>query len=73
MSTAAIFCIIMGFLGFTGIVCGTAIALKKISKKCKHEWKTVKEINLTHNGVQIGYRYIQQCTHCGAVQNVDCY
>lgn len=69
---ATVFWIVLGIVGVTGIVGGTMVTLKKLSMHCKHQWKTVKELNLVFHGSVIGYRYIQQCVHCGAVQKVDC-
>ena len=70
--SATVFWIMLGIAGVTGIVCCTMVTLKKLSFRCKHQWKTVKEINLVAHGSTIGYRYIQQCVHCGAIQHVDC-
>ena len=76
MTTATIFWIIVGIISLVAIICATIIKLKKLSRECKHEWKTVKEISLTEDGsdntAEIGKRYIQQCIHCGDVRNKDC-
>lgn len=73
MTTATIFWIIVGIISLVAIICATVIKLSKLSRECKHEWKTVKEIDLVDgNNDKIGKRYIQQCVHCGDVRHVDC-
>lgn len=76
MTTATIFWIIVGIISLVAIICATIIKLTRLSRECKHEWKTVKEIRITEDGtddtVCIGYRYIQQCANCGEVRNKDC-
>lgn len=70
---ATLFCIVVGIVGVTSIVCVTIVTLKKISLRCKHQWNTVKEIEIANgDGTVIGYRYVQQCVHCGALQYIDC-
>lgn len=77
MTTATIFWIIVGIISLVAIICATVIKLSRLSRECKHEWKTVKEIKVTEDGtddtVCVGYRYIQQCVHCGEVRHKDCY
>ena len=72
--SATVFWLVLGIIGVTvtAIVCVTLVTIKKLSLRCKHQWKTVKEIDLVAQGAIIGYRYIQQCVHCGAIQHVDC-
>lgn len=73
MTTATIFWIIVGIISLVAIICATIVQLTKLSRECKHEWKTVKEINLVDNdNTIIGKRYIQQCVHCGDVRHIDC-
>lgn len=73
MTTATIFWIIVGIISLVAIICATVIKLSKLSRECKHEWKTVKEIDLVDgNNDKIGKRYIQQCVHCGDVRHIDC-
>lgn len=77
MTTATIFWIIVGIIGLVAIICATIVQLTRLSRECKHEWKTVKEIKVTEDGTDdtacIGYRYIQQCANCGEVRHKDCY
>lgn len=77
MTSTTLFLIVFGIIVLAAIICVTVIELKKMSLLCKHEWKTVKEIKVTEDGTDntacIGYRYIQQCTHCGEVRHRDCY
>jgi hypothetical protein len=77
MTTATIFWIIVGIISLVAIICATIIKLARLGRECKHEWKTVKEIRVTEDGTDdtacVGYRYIQQCTHCGEVRHKDCY
>lgn len=68
-----IIAISLGLAAITGIICLTIYELKVLSKQCKHQWKTVRDYTLSRAGVTISNRYIQQCVHCGKVQNVDCY
>lgn len=73
MTTATIFWIIVGIIALVSIICATIVKLSQLSRECKHEWKTVKEIDLVDgNNDKIGKRYIQQCVHCGDVRHVDC-
>lgn len=73
MTTATIFWIIVGIIALVAIICATIIKLAKLGRECKHEWKTVKEIDLVDgNNDKIGKRYIQQCVHCGDVRHIDC-
>ena len=74
MTTGTIFLIVVGIIGLVSIICATIVQLTKLSRECKHEWKTVREIDLIDgNDDKIGKRYIQQCVHCGDVRHVDCY
>ncbi len=73
MTTATIFWIIVGIISLVAIICATIIKLTRLSRECKHEWKTVKEIDLVNDDDEkIGKRYIQQCVHCGDVRHIDC-
>ena len=73
MNNWMIFWIVVGILSIAAIVSYTIIRLRELNFKCKHEWKTAREIDLVNNdGENIGKRYIQQCVHCGEVRNVDC-
>jgi hypothetical protein len=55
-------------IGFgVGIITSSAFG----KKKCQHKWKTVKETRVTLHGLQIGYRYTQQCEHCGELKVFD--
>lgn len=73
MTTATIFWIIVGIISLVAIICATIIKLARLGKECKHEWKTVKEIDLVNDDDEkIGKRYIQQCVHCGDVRHIDC-
>ena len=77
MTTATIFWIIVGIISLVAIICATVIKLSRLSRECKQEWKTVKEIKVTEDGTDhtacVGYRYIQQCANCGEVRHKDCY
>jgi hypothetical protein len=73
MTTATIFWIIVGIISLVAIICATIIKLARLGRECKHEWKTVKEIDLVNDDDEkIGKRYIQQCVHCGYVRHIDC-
>lgn len=73
MTTATIFWIIVGIISLVAIICATIIKLARLGRECKHEWKTVKEIDLVNDDDEkIGKRYIQQCTNCGDVRHIDC-
>ena len=73
MTTATIFWIIVGIISLVAIICATIIKLARLGRECKHEWKTVKEIDLVNDdNEKIGKRYIQQCVHCGDVRHIDC-
>lgn len=73
MTTATIFWIIVGIISLVAIICATIIKLARLGRECKHEWKTVKEIDLVNDDDEkIGKRYIQQCVHCGDVRHIDC-
>ena len=73
MTTATIFWIIVGIISLVAIICATIIKLARLGRECKHEWKTVKEIDLVNDANEkIGKRYIQQCVHCGDVRHIDC-
>ncbi len=65
--------IALGLCGLAAIVGAIIIKIKKMSAQCRHEWKTVKDYTITNNGRVIGHQYIQQCVHCGTVQDVKCY
>ena len=68
-----IFWIVVGILSLAAIISYTLIKLRMAAFVCKHEWKTVKEIDLVdENDDKIGKRYIQQCVHCGELRKVDC-
>ena len=77
MTNWMIFWIVVGILSLAAIVSYTLIKLRELNFKCKHEWKTVKEIRITEDGTDntacVGYRYIQQCANCGEVRHKDCY
>lgn len=73
MTNWMIFWIVVGILSLAAIVSYTLIKLRELNFKCKHEWKTVKEIDLVNDDSEkIGKRYIQQCVHCGDVRHIDC-
>lgn len=73
MTTATIFWIIVGIISLVAIICATIIKLARLGRECKHEWKTVKEIDLVNDDDEkIGKRYIQQCVYCGDVRHIDC-
>ena len=73
MHPVAIFFIAIGVCGLAGIVGAIIITVKKISTQCRHQWKTVKDYTITRGERVVGHQYIQQCVHCGAVQDVKCY
>lgn len=64
--------IVIGLVIITFIICFTIYCIKELANECKHKWNTVYEYDIKRNGVVIGTRYIQQCVHCGTIQNVDC-
>lgn len=63
----------LGVCGLAAIIGAIIITIKKMSTQCRHEWKTVKDFTITRGERVIGHQYIQQCVHCGAVQDVKCY
>ncbi len=65
--------IALGLCGLAAIVGAIIIKIKKMSAQCRHEWKTVKDYTITRGDKVIGHQYIQQCVHCGTVQDVKCY
>lgn len=65
--------IALGLCGLAAIVGAIIIKIKKMSTQCRHEWKTVKDYTITSGDRVIGHQYIQQCVHCGTVQDVKCY
>lgn len=73
MAIITILIIALGLCGLTAIVGAIIIHIKKMSTQCKHQWKTVKDYTITRGDRVIGHQYIQQCVHCGTVQDVKCY
>ena len=73
MLALTILFISLGVCGLAAIVGAIIITIKKMSAQCRHEWKTVKEYTISRGEKIIGHQYIQQCVHCGAVQDVKCY
>lgn len=73
MAIITILIIALGLCGLTAIVGAIIIKIKTMSTQCKHQWKTVKEYTITRGDKVIGHQYIQQCVHCGTVQDVKCY
>jgi hypothetical protein len=73
MLALTIFIIGLCACGLAAIVGAIIITIKKMSNQCKHQWKTVKDFTITRGDRVIGHQYIQQCVHCGAVQDVKCY
>jgi len=73
MLPLTIFIVSLGVCGVSAIVGATIITIKKMSNQCKHQWKTVKDYTITRGDRVIGHQYIQQCVHCGAVQDSKCY
>ena len=73
MVIITILIISLGVRGLAAIVGAIIIKIKKMSTQCKHQWKTVKDYTITRGDKVIGHQYIQQCVHCGTVQDVKCY
>lgn len=73
MIALTILFIALGVCGLAAIVGAIIITIKKMSNQCKHQWKTVKEYTISRGEKIIGHQYIQQCVHCGAVQDAKCY
>lgn len=73
MIALIIFFIALGVCGLAAIIGAIIISIKKMAYQCKHQWKTVKDFTITRGDRIVGHQYIQQCVHCGAVQDVKCY
>jgi multimeric flavodoxin WrbA len=73
MIALIIFFIALGVCGLAAIIGAIIISIKKMAYHCKHQWKTVKDFTITRGDRVVGHQYIQQCVHCGAVQDVKCY
>ena len=63
----------LGLCGLAAIIGAIIIKIKKMATQCSHQWKTVKDYTITRGDRVIGHQYIQQCVHCGTVQDVKCY
>ncbi|MFT8720606.1 hypothetical protein [Acetobacter sp.] len=54
------------------ILSTTALILFGWSRKCRHEWETIKERRMMEDGYDypVGTKYIQRCTKCGTMKQV---
>lgn len=53
------------------IVCVTLIIITAIKNSCKHEWETIRVINVYEDGdhsMPIFHRYVLRCKKCGKIK-----